>query len=110
MTEKIAINKKGEVALSTGSKVKLKEMSIDDVDFCSDIAEIKYNENGDVTGVRNVSKSRTAWIRRGIAGGEFKDFSFNVKGHLSDRCLMELNEIEKNELVGLIQEYQILGE
>ena len=44
-----------------------------------EIELIKYNENGDVTGVRNVSKSRTAWIRRGIAGGEFKDFSFNVK-------------------------------
>ena len=53
MTEKIAINKKGEVELSTGRKVKLKEMSIDDVDFCSDIAEIKYNENTHYSGLKH---------------------------------------------------------
>ena len=101
---------KKNVELKTGRKIQLKEMSIDDVDFCSDIAEIVYNEAGDVSTVRGVSKSRTAWLRRGITGGDFKDFSLNGKGLVGDTVLKELNEAEKNELMGLIQGYQSLGE
>ena len=92
-----------KVELSSGRKVELKEMSIDDVDFCSDIAEIFYNGNGEVSTVKGVSKSRTAWLRRGIAGGDFKSFSMNVKGLVEDSALKELNDTEKNELMVLIQ-------
>ena len=101
---------KKNVELSSGRKIQLKEMSIDDVDFCSDIAEVLYNEAGEVSTVRGVSKSRTAWLRRGIAGGDFKEFSLNGKGLVGDTVLKELNEAEKNELMGLIQGYQSLGE
>ena len=101
---------KKNVELKSGRKIQLKEMSIDDVDFCSDIAEIIYNEAGEVSTVRGVSKSRTAWLRRGIAGGDFKEFSLNGKGLVGDTVLRELNESEKNELMGLIQGYQSLGE
>ena len=101
---------KKNVELKSGRKIQLKEMSIDDVDFCSDIAEILYNEAGEVSTVRGVSKSRTAWLRRGIAGGDFKDFSLNGKGLVGDTVLKELNEAEKNELMGMIQGYQSLGE
>jgi hypothetical protein len=101
---------KKNVELKSGRKIQLKEMSIDDVDFCSDIAEIIYNEAGEVSTVRGVSKSRTAWLRRGIAGGDFKDFSLNGKSLVGDSVLRELNEVEKNELMVLIQGYQSLGE
>ena len=101
---------KKNVELKTGRKIQLREMSIDDVDFCSDIAEIIYNEAGEVSTVRGVSKSRTAWLRRGIDGGDFKDFSLNAKGLVADSIIKELNELEKNELMVLIQEYQRLGE
>ena len=101
---------KKNVELKSGRKIQLKDMSIDDVDFCSDIAEILYNEAGEVSTVKGVSKSRTAWLRRGIAGGDFKDFSLNGKGLVGDSVLKELNEAEKNELMGLIQGYQSLGE
>ena len=101
---------KKNVELKSGRKIQLKEMSIDDVDFCSDIAEIIYNEAGEVATVRGVSKSRTAWLRRGIAGGDFKDFSLNGKGLVGDTVLKELNEAEKNELMGQIQGYQSMGE
>ena len=101
---------KKNVELKSGRKVQLKEMSIDDVDFCSDIAEIIYNEAGEVSTVRGVSKSRTAWLRRGIAGGDFKEFSLNGKSLVGDSVLRELNEVEKNELMVLIQGYQSLGE
>ena len=62
---------KKNIELKTGRKIQLKEMSIDDVDFCSDIADILYDETGSVSTVRGVSKSRTAWLRRGISGGDF---------------------------------------
>ena len=101
---------KKNVELASGRKIQLREMSIDDVDFCSDIAEIIYNEAGEVSTVRGVSKSRTAWLRRGIAGGDFKEFSLNGKGLVGDTVLKELNEAEKNELMSLIQGYQSLGE
>ena len=101
---------KKNVELKSGRKIQLKEMSIDDVDFCSDIAEIIYNEAGEVSTVRGVSKSRTAWLRRGIAGGDFKEFSLNGKGLVGDSVLRELNEVEKNEHMVLIQGYQSLGE
>ena len=101
---------KKNVELASGRKIQLKEMSIDDVDFCSDIAEVLYNEAGEVSTVRGVSKSRTAWLRRGIAGGDFKDFSLNAKGLVGDTALKELNEAEKNELMQLVQGYQSLGE
>ena len=101
---------KKNVELSSGRKIQLKEMSLDDVDFCSDIAEVLYNEAGEVSTVRGVSKPRTAWLRRGIAGGDFKDFSLNAKGLVGDTALKELNEAEKNELMLLVQGYQSLGE
>ena len=101
---------KKNVELKSGRKIQLKEMSIDDVDFCSDIAEIIYNEAGEVSTVKGVSKSRTAWLRRGIAGGDFKDFSLNGKGLVGDSVIRELNEVEKNELMVLIQGYQNMGE
>ena len=101
---------KKNVELKSGRKIQLKEMSIDDVDFCQDIAEIIYNEAGEVSTVKGVSKSRTAWLRRGIDGGDFKDFSLNVKGLVEDSVIRELNEVEKNELMGLIQGYQSMGE
>ena len=94
---------KKNVELASGRKIQLKEMSLDDVDFCSDIAEIIYNEAGEVSTVRGVSKSRTAWLRRGIGGGDFKDFSLNGKGLVGDSVIRELNEVEKNELMVLIQ-------
>tara|TARA_Y100000593_G_scaffold34762_1_gene68244 strand:+ start:6727 stop:7035 length:309 start_codon:yes stop_codon:yes gene_type:complete len=99
-----------KVELSSGRKIELKEMSIDEVDFCSDVAEIVYNDSGDVSTVKGVSKSRTAWLRRGISGGDFKDFSVNAKGLVGDTALKELNEAEKNELMVLIQNYQSMGE
>ena len=111
MSEKVAQAKsKSNITLKTGRNIKLKEMSIDDVDFCSDIAQIVYDDAGEISSVRGVSRSRTAWLSRGIAGGDFNDFSINGKGLVEDTVLKELNEAEKNELMVLIQGHQSLGE
>ena len=100
---------KKNVTLESGRKIKLKEMSIDDIDFCNDITTIIYDEVGSVSTVKGISKARTAWLRRGIEGGDFKDFSSNGST-VGDGVLKEMTEAEKNELMQLIQSYQQLGE
>ena len=97
------------VELSTKRKVELKEMSLDEVDFCNDIPIVKY-EDGEVSHIVGLSKSRTAWIRRGILGGDFKSFDIDKNGYPTDLVLKQLSELEKNELVIAIQKYQELGE
>tara|TARA_Y100000593_G_C4289914_1_gene327701 strand:+ start:526 stop:834 length:309 start_codon:yes stop_codon:yes gene_type:complete len=97
------------VELSTKRKVELKEMTIDEIDFCQDIPVIKYEE-GKVSHVVGLSKSRTAWLRRGIGGGDFKDFKVGSNGYPLDSVIKELTDTEKNELMAEIQGYQELGE
>ena len=101
-------SKSNEVVLSTKRKVKINDMSIDDIDFCQDLTVINF-ENGEATGVRNMSKARTAWLRRGIKGGDFKQFKVE-DGLVVDSVLKQLSEDEKNELLPKIQEFQNMGE
>jgi hypothetical protein len=103
------MSSKKNVTLESGRKVKLKEMSIDDIDFCTDITTIVYDEQGGLSTVKGISKARTAWLRRGIEGGDFKNFSSNGSV-VGDGTLKELSEAEKNELMQLVQSYQNMGE
>tara|TARA_Y100000592_G_C5269920_1_gene221327 strand:+ start:246 stop:500 length:255 start_codon:yes stop_codon:yes gene_type:complete len=82
--------------LSTGKEVKLKEMSVDDIDYCNDIPQMRY-EGDEVVGILNLAKARTAWIRRGVVGSD-------------DSFIKSLSEAEKNELSLAVQEHQRLGE
>ena len=70
--------------LSTNKEVKLKEMSVDDMDYCNDLPQMRY-ENDQIVAITNLAKARTAWIK-------------------------SLTDEEKNELSLAIQEYQRLGE
>ena len=97
------------VELKSKKKIELREMTIDEVDFCNDMAVMKL-DNGEVSHVSGLSKSRTAWLRRGIAGGDFKNFKKDTNGYPADSVLKQLAEEDKNELVQLIQEYQNMGE
>lgn len=96
------------VELSTKRKVELREMSIDEMDFCNDLTVLKNDDDGNAY-VVGMSKARTGWLRRGIAGGDFKAFKI-VDGLVTDKCLKQLTEDEKNELMTFIQEYQAMGE
>ena len=97
------------VELKSKKKIELKEMTLDEVDFCNDISVMKY-DNGEISHISGLSKTRTAWLRRGIKGGDFKAFKTGVDGYPEDSVLKQLTEAEKNELVQLVQEYQNLGE
>ena len=82
--------------LSSGKEVKLKEMSVDDIDYCNDLPQMRY-ENNEVVSIMNLAKARTAWIRKGVKGAD-------------DKFIKSLTENEKNELSVAIQEHQRLGE
>ena len=97
-----------KIKLSTDRKVEIKEMGLDAVDKCTDITTINM-QNGEITSVGNISKARTAWIRNGLSGGDFKDFKL-INNMPTDDVLKQLTEDEKNELSSLIQEYQKVGE
>ena len=77
-------------------KVKIREMSVDDIDFCNDVPQMRY-EGDQVVAITNLSKARTSWIRRGVEGAD-------------DKFIKSLSEDEKNELSLAVQEYQRLGE
>ena len=76
--------------------VKIKEMSVDDIDFCDDVPQMKY-ENDQVVAITNLSKARTSWIRRGVEGCD-------------DKLIKSLSDDENNELSLAVQEHQRLGE
>ena len=97
------------VELKSKKKIELREMGIDEVDFCNDLAVMKY-EAGEVSHISGLSKTRTSWLSRGIKGGDFKAFKTDTNGYPTDSVLKQLSEDEKNELVQLVQEYQSLGE
>lgn len=82
--------------LSTGKEVKLKEMSVDDIDYCNDIPQMRY-EGNEVVAITNLAKARTAWIRKGVEKAD-------------DKFIKGLTEDEKNELSLAVQEHQRLGE
>jgi hypothetical protein len=85
-----------EIKLSTDKKVKIREMSVDDIDFCNDVPEMKYDNNELVT-IKNLARARTAWIRKGVDGAD-------------DKFIKSLTDDEKNEISVAVQEYQRLGE
>ena len=82
--------------LSTGKEIKIKEMSVDDMDYCNDLPQVRY-EGDEVVAITNLAKARTAWIRRGVEGAD-------------DSFIKSLTENEKNELSLAVQEHQRLGE
>ncbi len=85
-----------EMKLESKREVKIKEMSVDDIDYCNDLPQMRY-ENDQVVAITNLSKARTAWIRKGVDKAD-------------DKFIKSLSEDEKNELSLAVQEYQRLGE
>ena len=95
-----------EKKLTTKRKVNLKEMSLDDMDYCGDLHKIGQDTDGMLV-ISGINKANTAWIRKGLAGGDFKT---EINGSIPDAVIKELSETEKIELVALIKEYNQLGE
>ena len=86
-----------KVKLESGAEFKVQEMSIDDIDFCNDIPEIKFDDNNTATTIKYMAKARTAWLRKGVVGCD-------------DKLLKSLSDPDKAELMLAVQEAQKLGE
>jgi hypothetical protein len=93
-----------EKTLKSGRKVKIKELSEDQIADLKDIPEIYFISDTERT-IRNTNKANLAWIRCGLGGGEFDDWKPNGVAP-PDHVLRQLTELERLELVPLIQECQ----
>ncbi len=79
-----------------GKDIVFVDMSVDDIDFCNDIPQMRY-ENDKMVAIVNLAKARTAWIRKGVKGA-------------NDEFIKSLSEDEKNNISVAVQEHQRLGE
>jgi len=96
-----------EKKLNSGRKVLIKEMSVDQIDECTDIPEVIF-AGGSVKTIKNSSKARSQWIRYGLGGGDFKDYK-EQNGIVVDRTIKEMTLEEKDNLMLAIQDAQVLG-
>lgn len=97
-----------EKKLRSGRKVKIKSMSVDQMDECADISEVIFDK-GSIKTIKNSSKARTKWIRCGLGGGDFNEYKED-NGVVSDSVIKQMTLEEKDELMAVIQEAQVLGE
>ena len=96
-----------EITLKSKRKVKIKELSLDQVADLQDIPEIKF-DNGVVSTIKNLNKAKLAWLRCGLGGGDFDDWQPNGIAP-PDVVLRQLTEAEQDELVEKIKEAQTLS-
>ena len=99
-----------EKKLKSGRNVKIKELSIDQIDDLNDISQIYFLGDGLDTGrtIKHQNKAITAWIRCGLGGGDFDDWKPNGVAP-PDSVLKQLKEEERAELSALIRECQIIN-
>lgn len=95
--------------LKSGRKVIIKEMSLDDIDYCKDLLQVMFSD-GKAQTVIGLNHQKTEWIRKGLGGGDFKEWPNPGVGNAPDNVIRQLKDSEKDELLGFIQEAQTLGE
>jgi len=91
-----------EIKLSTGRKLKLREITRDMKDSVAD--NIEYNHVEDKHGnwqkvdMKAPQGMITKWMREFIVGGDFKGkFATKPDGQPTDMIIDELNMVERNE-------------
>ena len=94
-------------SLSSGRKVKIRQLTIDEMDECRDTQKIIFKD--DATILTDTNKARTRWLRKGLAGGNFKDFKTDNDVPVDD-VLKQLSNLEMEDLQKIIQEVNTLGE
>ena len=95
-----------EKKLSSGRKVLIKELSIDQIDDLKDMIEIVFS--GEQKVIKNLSKTRTAWVRAGLGGlPDYPDWKPNGVGP-PDSVLKQFSDDELSEMSEKIQSSQKL--
>ena len=88
-----------EIKLSTGEKVKLKDLSVDERDELLDSVEYEYSDNDSQAKIKMMHSTMTKFIRTGI------------EGEVTDEFLKKLSFSDKTSIFTMIQgECMNLGE
>tara|TARA_R110002012_G_scaffold59266_10_gene154779 strand:+ start:1506 stop:1814 length:309 start_codon:yes stop_codon:yes gene_type:complete len=93
-----------EKKLSSGKKILIRELSIDKMDELKDMLEIVFS--GDQKVLKNMSKTRTAWVRAGLGGSD--DWKTKNGAIAPDSILKKFTDEEMNEISAAVQEAQQL--
>ena len=94
-----------EKKLSSGKKILIRELSIDKMDELKDMLEIRFS--GDQKVLKNLSKTRTAWVREGL-GGVVDGWKTKNGVMPPDSVLKQFSDDDMNEISQLIQDSQKL--
>ena len=94
-----------EKKLSSGRKILIRELSIDKMDELKDMLEIVFS--GEQKVLKNMSKTRTAWVRAGL-GGIVDGWKTKNGAIPPDAVLKQFNDEDMNEISAAVQDAQRL--
>ena len=87
-----------EFKLESGSKIKLKDVSIDERDEMLDSVEYQYDAKGNPKGMKMMNSTITKWLR------------LCIDGDTSDKFLKTLTLKDRTDIFVKMQEYLLVGE
>ena len=87
-----------EFKLESGSKIKLKDVSIDERDEMLDSVEYQYDAKGNPKGMKMMNSTITKWLR------------LSIDGDTSDEFLKTLTLKDRTDIFVKMQEYLLVGE
>ena len=87
-----------EFKLESGSKIKLKDVSIDERDEMLDSVQYEMDSDGNVGKIKMMHSTMTKWIRIGL------------EGDTSDKFLKTLSLDDRTEIFTKMQSYYLVGE
>jgi|TARA_E500000331_G_scaffold276756_1_gene269363 hypothetical protein len=87
-----------EFKLESGSKIKLKDVSIDERDEMLDSVEYQYDAKGNPKGMKMMNSTITKWLR------------LCIDGDTSDEFLKTLTLKDRTDIFVKMQEYLLVGE
>ena len=87
-----------EFKLESGSKIKFKDVSIDERDEMLDSVEYQYDAKGNPKGMKMMNSTITKWLR------------LCVDGDTSDEFLKTLTLKDRTDIFVKMQEYLLVGE
>ena len=87
-----------EFKLESWSKIKLKDVSIDERDEMLDSVEYQYDAKGNPKGMKMMNSTITKWLR------------LSIDGDTSDEFLKTLTLQDRTDVFVKMQEYLLVGE
>ena len=87
-----------EFKLESGSKIKLKDVSIDERDEMLDSVQYEMDSEGNIGQIKLMHSTMTKWIRIGL------------DGDTSDEFLKTLTLEDRTEIFTKMQNYYLVGE